>query len=319
MRLIRNFVSNRRFKMPNPSMLAIAIAVLIAAMTSGCQKKQAPPPPSVAVDTVKTPAPPPQHPWAVLYSYAPIGKEALAGTKTIRDTVWEGREIVEGAEFEPFVFATTGVGLANASATTQYIIDRYHPRGIIFCGIANAINPAHKIGDICIPDHWITFDYGYWGDSGFLIDSVTVGRSGDAGFDRRLDIPVDSTLFVKLGDAATEAAFRLRSVARRLPEIHRGGIGISGNAFIDNKGKREQLAKQLKAQITDTESSAVLQTAAAAGIPAVSLRACAAPAGESGGEAAQAALADFFKVTAYNIALVVQQFLGVNPTIKTGS
>ena len=126
----------------------------------------------------------------ILYSYTPIGKEVIAAAKTTRDTVWEGREITEGAEFDPFVLANSGVGLANAAATTQYLIDRYHPRGIIFCGIANAINPEHRIGDICIPDHWITFDYGYWGDNGFLIDSVSVGRPTAAGFDRMLDIPV---------------------------------------------------------------------------------------------------------------------------------
>jgi adenosylhomocysteine nucleosidase len=319
MKLIRDFLSNRRLAPASQSIPVVMILILIVSMTSGCQRKEAPPP-KLAADSAKTKAPPPpEHPWVILYSYTPIGKELIAGTKTTRDTVWEGREITEGAEFEPFVLANSGVGLANATATTQYLIDRYHPRGIIFCGIANAINPEHRIGDICIPDHWITFDYGYWGDNGFLIDSVSVGRPTAAGFDRMLDIPVDSALYATLGEAATGAAFRLRSVARRLPEVHRGGIGISGNAFIDNKGKREQLAKQLKAQITDTESAAVLQTAAAAGVPAISLRACAAPAGESGGVAAQAALADFFTAAGYNIALVVEQFLGVNPTIKTGS
>jgi adenosylhomocysteine nucleosidase len=226
-----------------------------------------------------------------------------------RYTVWAGREIAYAHGPGPIVLANSGVGIANAAATTQFLIDRYRPTGIVFCGIASAVNPAHHIGDLVIPESYVTFDYGYWGDQGMITDSVTVGRTDSAGFDRMLEMPVNRELYEQLGQAANSAAYLLRSIGRRLPEIHQGGVAISGNAFLDNKAKRDHLYKQLKAQITDTESAGVVQTAHAAGVPVVVMRACAAPAGESTSATAQADLVDFFQVSAHNVALVLRQLL----------
>lgn len=275
---------------------------------SACQRSRPPDQPGgdTTAVTVTKPAEPPT---VILYSYSPIGSELRTGVLVQSDTVWAGREISCGYGPRPVVLANSGVGLANAAATTQYLIDRYHPSRIIFCGIASAINPAHQIGDLVIPDRYVTFDYGYWGEQGFSTDSVSVGRTDSAGFDRMLEIPVDQSLYAALAQAANDAAFRLRAIHRRLPEIHRGGVAVSGNAFVDHKAKRDQIYRQLKAQITDTESAAVVQTAYAAGVPVVVIRACAAAAGESTSPQAQSQLADFFKFAAKNVAVVIQRFL----------
>lgn len=290
----------------------LALALIFCSILlpfSSCQKSS-PPEQGAASDTTKAaPAKPAEHPIIVLYSYSPIGLELRQMVQVQSDTVWAGREISYAYGPGPVVMANSGVGIANAAATTQFLIDRYRPSGIIFCGIASAVNPAHHIGDLVIPESYITFDYGYWGDQGMTTDSVTVGRVDSTGFSRLLDIPTDGELYDRLGQAANSAAYLLRAVDKRLPEIHQGGIGISGNAFLDNKAKRDQLYRQLKAQITDTESSAVVQTATAAGVPVAVIRACAAPAGESTTPEAQAALVDFFKVAAHNVALVLRQFL----------
>ncbi len=277
--------------------------------TSGCERTT-PPSQNTAIDSAAVALPKPvERPVVILYSYSPIGTELKQMAQVQSDTIWAGREIVYANAPHPVVLANSGVGLANAAATTQYLIDRYDPTAIIFTGIASAVNPAHMIGDLVIPERYITFDYGYWGDQGFSTDSVSVGRSDSAGFDRMLEIPVDRDLYDALGQAANDAAYLLRIVGRRLPEIHQGGVAISGNAFLDQKAKRDQLYKQLKAQITDTESAAVVQTAYAAGVPVAVMRACAAPAGESATPQAQALLSDFFKTAAHNVALVLQQFL----------
>lgn len=276
---------------------------------NGCQKRQQAEQNSGS-DTAAVVAPkPPERPLIILYSYSPIGLELKQMVQSHSDTVWAGREITYAYGPGPIVLANSGVGIANAAATTQFLIDRYQPTGIVFCGIASAINPAHHIGDLVIPESYVTFDYGYWGDQGMITDSVTVGRTESAGFDRMLEIPIDSDLYGRLGESANSAGYLLRAIGRRLPEIHQGGVAISGNAFLDQKAKRDQLYKQLKAQITDTESSGVVQTAHAAGVPVVVIRACAAPAGESTTSEAQTELAEFFKVSAHNVALVLRQFL----------
>lgn len=290
--------------------LMISLVILGAfAAISGCQKGKQPVQ-QLGADTVAVVvSKPPERPLVILYSYTPIGLELRQMVQSQADTIWAGREITYAYGPGPIVLANSGVGIANAAATAQFLIDRYDPVGIVFCGIASAVNPAHHIGDLVIPESYLTFDHGYWGDQGMVTDSVTVGRTDSAGFDRMLEIPVDQALYEQLGQAANNSAYLLRVVGRRLPEIHQGGIGISGNAFLDNKAKRDQLYKKLKAQITDTESAGVVQTGYAAGVPVVVLRACAAPAGESTSSQAQSDLADFFRVSAHNIALVIRQLL----------
>lgn len=301
-------ILNRRFW----QLALILSAVLPLFIFHGCRQQVPAPGKMAGADTAavarRTPAKPPR-PWVILHAYAPDGLELRKRASIQGDTVWEGRPISVGWLVEPIVIAASGVGVANAVATTQFLIDRYDPVGIIFTGVSTPINPAHQIGDLVIPDRWINYDFGYWGKGGFLVDSVPVGRTDSAGFQPHFDFPVDTAVARLLGSAADATAFILRTIDRRLPEIHKGGVGVSGNAFIDSKSKREQLRKQLLAEIADTESAAVVQTALAAGIPIAVLRSCAAPAGESASPANQRALESFFRDSGRNTALVVSRFL----------
>jgi len=248
-------------------------------------------------------------PCAVMYAFAPEGELLRKAASIKHDTVWAGRAIAVGTIIQPVVIASSGIGMTNAAATTQHIIDTYHPKAIVFTGICGGVNPKHHIGDIVIPARWLTHDYGYWGKSGFRTDSVGVGHPASGGFQGMLDIPVDTALARQLGEAGDAVAFRFHTVMGRIPEIARGGLGISGNAFLDSKPKREQLYHDLQAEIVDMESAAVVQTAHAAGIPVAVVRSCSDLAGGSGSETASKQLDEFFKVAAHNSALVVQQFL----------
>lgn len=255
-------------------------------------------------------------PWAILYAFPPEGEQLRKAALVKKDTVWAGRSIMFGSLVQPVVIASSGIGMTNAAATTQHIIDTYHPKAIIFTGICGGINPLHQIGDIVIPEQWLTHDYGYWGKSGFKTDSVDIGLPGTGKYQHMMDIVVDTQLTRKLADAGNAIAFRFRTVAGRLPEIFVGGLGVSGNAFIDSKPKREQLFHELQAEIVDMESAAVVQVAHSAGIPVAVVRSCSDLAGGSGSETASRQLEDFFQVTAYNSALVVQQFLEMQQTNK---
>jgi adenosylhomocysteine nucleosidase len=213
-----------------------------------------------------------QQPWAILYAFAPEGELLRKAAFIKKDTVWAGRSVAYGSLVQPVVIASSGIGMTNAAATTQYIIDTYHPKAIIFTGICGGVNPQHQIGDIVIPEQWLTHDYGYWGKNGFKTDSVDVGRPSTGGFHHMMDIVVDTMLARRLADAGNAIAFRFRTVMGRIPEIFLGGLGVSGNAFIDSKPKREQLFHELQAEIVDMESAAVVQTAHAAGVPVVIIR-----------------------------------------------
>jgi adenosylhomocysteine nucleosidase len=279
---------------------------MVCALALSCSPKTDPP-------VVKTAPPLMPRPWAVLYAFAPEGLELQESMSVAGDTVWAGRPISVGWLVQPLVLAASGVGMANAAATTQYIIDHYNPQGIIFTGICGGVNPAHQIGDIVIPDQWITHDFGYWGPEGFTIDSVPVGRTDTVGFQPMIDIWADTQLVRRLGEAANRISFRFRTVAGRLPEVSVGGAGVSGNTFIDSKLKRDWLSQELNAEIVDMESAAVVQTAHAAGIPVVVVRSCSDLAGGSSTTSAGRQLQDFFDVAAINSALVVKEFLETKP------
>ncbi len=293
--------------------ILIILTSLAALILLSCVR-EAPVPKQTAVPPAATAAAPPaqqtpvpkQRPWAIIYAFEPEGAQLRKAASLSKDTVWAGRALAYGWLVQPVVIAASGIGMTNAAATAQHIIDVYNPAAIIFTGICGAINPQHQIGDIVIPDQWLIHDHGYWGKNGFKTDSVEVGSQ------HMLDMPVDTSLARQLADAGDAVAFRFRTVMGRIPEVRRGGLGVSGDAFIDSKAKREQLFRDFQAEIVDMESAAVVQTARASGIPVAIVRSCSDLAGGSGPQTAQQQLKEFFDVTAYNSSLVVQQFLETN-------
>jgi len=279
--------------------LTAAVAVL-ALIAPGCQK-EAPP------DKTEQVAPVP--PIVIMYAFDEEGVKLRHEFKIAKDTTWAGRRIEIGWHVQPIVLVSSGVGMSNAAATTQYVIDRFHPAGIVFTGICGSLDTALKIGDVAIPAKWITHDFGYWGKNGFVTDSMPVGRTDTAGFANMMELTVDTFLYRQLCEAADRIDFRFRMVAQRLPELHIGVTGVSGDAFIDSKSKREQLHRDFGAQIVDMESAAVVQTARANGVPVVVIRSCSDLAGGSGSETASAQLEEFYRIAADNSARVVRDFV----------
>ncbi|HUU45770.1 MAG TPA: 5'-methylthioadenosine/S-adenosylhomocysteine nucleosidase [Acidobacteriota bacterium] len=282
------------------SLRLVRFAPVLVLVFLGCRAQSPPSDDSLVVR---------DRPMVILYAFTPEGAQLREWAMIRTDTMFAGRRVAVGFLGMDVVIASSGMGMTNAAAMTQHVIDTYDPIGIIFTGIAGAISEKHQIGDIVIPDRWITQDYGYYGKTGLLTDSLLVGNPDSIGFARMLDIPVDTALHRQLVAAANSIAFRFRTVARRLPDVHAGGVGVSGNAFIDSKSKRTQLQTDLAAEIVDMESAAVVQTAHASGVPVVVVRSCSDLAGGSGYETATEEIEEFFKVAANNSALVVKQFL----------
>jgi adenosylhomocysteine nucleosidase len=272
-------------------------------VTAGaCRERPAPPPTQQSFEVKRRPV-------AVLYTLDAEG-EHLRSWATIRsDTVVAGCSIASGWMVLPLVLAATGIGMANAAATTQYVIDTFDPTAIIFTGLAGAVNPDYHVGDIIIPDRWITHDFGTWGKDGFRAAPAYVGRPDSAGFVRLRELPVDTALHRQLAWAAQAISFRFRDVGKRLPELHTGGVGVSGDGLVDSKSKRRQLRTDFKAEIVDRESAAVVQTAIANGVPVVVIRACS-DLGRSS-ETASSELEESKAAAIYNASLVVRQFLEV--------
>jgi adenosylhomocysteine nucleosidase len=296
----------RTGRMAFVSRVRILTLLTMAVIIGACTKEAAPPQEKLEKqEPVAQEAP---RPWAVLYAFGQEGQELIDWTTISGTQTWAGRPIAQGWLVKPVVIAATGIGMTNAAAATQYVIDTYDPQGIIFTGIAGAIDPEFNVGDVVIPDRWVTHDYGLWDSKGFQTDSVFVGLTDTTGYERYLEIPVDTNLYRRLAEAADIVDFHFRRAQGMLPSYHAGGVGVSGNAFIASKSKRKQLHRDLGAVIVDMESAAVVQTAHAAGIPVAVVRGTSDLAG-GGAQSAEEELRANFEAAAHNAATVVKQFL----------
>lgn len=252
---------------------------------------------------------PTEPPYLILYAFEAEGA-LLAEQMMIRDSaVFLGRTVYIGSlSGKEVVLAESGVGTNNAAMTTQQLLDNYDPRAVVFTGIAGAIDTAVRIGDIVVCSTWFQYDYGYHGKDGFqptgqeIYDPVKDSITWTAAY------RADSGLFARAA-GLTRSGLDLELIGDRKPSIIVGGIGVTGNAFIDSPEKRIWLNETFGAFITDMESSAVAHVCTANDVPFIVIRSASDLAGGSGSETAGAELEQFFEVAADNSSRVVMRYL----------
>jgi len=227
----------------------------------------------------------------------------------ISTTTHMGRDVYVGElAGKSVVVAESGVGMTNAAATLQRMIDVYAPSAVIMTGIAGGIDSSVRIGDIVVPDKWMAHDYGYYSPEGFEHRSSYVFHPALDSMSYVAEFSVDSVLLDAVLSITAEDV-GLHPIGDRLSAIRVGGIGVSGNVFIDSKSKREWLSHTFAAQITDMESAGVAQICLVNDIPFIVFRATSDLAGGSGSETARHELQQFFEVAAGNSATVVMELL----------
>jgi len=195
--------------------------------------------------------------------------------------------------------------MTNAAMTAQLLIDKFKPKEIIFTGICGGIDPDNRIGDIVIPEFWVTHDYGLYNQEGFKTGWIYVWLPDKQKSDTVTFFPVDRSLL----QVAQRVRPELKPILGRTPRIKVGGNGTSGNSFIDQVEKREWLKQKLGAQIVDMESAAVMQVAEINAVPVLVVRSCSDLAGGSGSSTARDEIQEFFGVAADNSAGFVLEFL----------
>ena len=249
------------------------------------------------------------HRYLVLYAFSTEG-ELLAEAMAVEsvDTVL-GREVRIGTlAGQDIVLAGCGVGLINAAMTTQTLLDRYRLKALVFSGIAGGIDTSVHIGDIVVCDRWLVHDYGYLGADGLMPGSTELYDDERGALVVDSVFEADSEMLAVLDDpeALTED---LAPVAGRIPRLIVGGVGVSGNCFVDSYEKRRWLSETFEALVTDMESAAVAQVCTANGVPFVIFRSASDLAGGSGSESAAAEIDQFFRVAAENSSTVVMEYL----------
>jgi adenosylhomocysteine nucleosidase len=243
---------------------------------------------------------------AIMYAFDAEG-QLLRGQMTLEDSLFSvGRVFWIGKlEGKDVIVVNSDVGMTNAAMTAQLLIDRFKPKQILFTGICGGIDPENAIGDIVIPQFWVTHDYGLYNQEGFSTGAIYLHLSEKGKSDTVTFFPVDESLLKTAENVKPE----LKPILGRTPQIQVGGNGASGNSFIDQVEKREWLEEKLDAQIVDMESAAVVQVARVSRVPVLVVRSCSDLAGGSGSSTARDELREFFGVAADNSANFVLEFL----------
>lgn len=196
----------------------------------------------------------------------------------------------------PVVFFLTQVGMTNAAMNTQLALSRYPVRAVLFSGIAGGINPELEKGDVVVPERWHYHDYGGYfnpetpgGDDypqlvevyGYRYDYPNFGmfvpsqvpamRAGLKEAVRLSDFAVDPSL-LELARRAS-ANVELYNARGAPAAIVLGGVGASGNIFMDNADYRRYLRATWNSDSVDMETTAVAQVCWSNEVPFVAVRA----------------------------------------------
>jgi len=198
---------------------------------------------------------------------APIEMRMLNAEQTqIQGVVFtEGN--IEGARV---VTARSGAGKVNAAITATLLLDHFSPSAVVFTGTAGAIDSELNPGDVVIATAVGYHEFGDITTNGFVRSPTRNAATG------RLDpvfFPADPALLAAARRAASSvkpsaAGITDGSAARRIRE----GVIITGDAFVANPSRRQDLRRELNASAVEMEGAAVAQVCARFGVPAIIIR-----------------------------------------------
>lgn len=242
---------------------------------------------------------------AILGAYSAENDLILEKTANKKEIIIENMHFTEGTiNGRKVVVALTGIGKVNAAITTTLVIQHYHPKEILFSGIAGGVNPSLSPGDLIIGKAVAYHDYGT------LADSLTLDPTVNPITNKKnpMSFPCNDTLLYIAEKASHEVKLEKPKEGRPAPTIVSGLI-VTGDEFISSHQVTQRLWRQMKAEATDMEGAAVGQTCWQQHIPFLVIRCLSDDAGSN----AEQDIARFYKVAAYNAASLVIAIAGQLP------
>ncbi|MED6108889.1 hypothetical protein PIB30_028350 [Stylosanthes scabra] len=242
------------------------------------------------------------------------------------------------------IYVRCGIGLVNAAAATQNMVDMFEISGIIHFGIAGNANSSMSIGDVTIPTQFVDTGLWDWLNPNGTVDSSDFGKldignynvprgdgqnllghvgysteqfyseSGDPNTPQRV-IWLNTTsqwlnLAANLKGIRLERCVNSSFCLSEEPKLVVGLKGATANTFIDNAAYREFLFQTFHVSSLDMESSAIVMTTLSNGYPVLVIRGLSDLAGAQKGDNP---IQIFGPLAATNTATVVIEFLKTLP------
>ncbi|RKD27020.1 5'-methylthioadenosine/S-adenosylhomocysteine nucleosidase [Ammoniphilus oxalaticus] len=154
---------------------------------------------------------------------------------------------------KPIALCKSGVGKVNASVCSQILIDRFGVSGVIFTGVAGALDPTLEIGDIVISEDCQYHD----------LDASALGfEKGEIPFAQKSVFAADS----KLIEIAMEASQEITEGKTMTGRI------ISGDQFVADRTTVTELHHQFNAACVEMEGAAIAHVCDMNDVPFVIVR-----------------------------------------------
>lgn len=192
------------------------------------------------------------------------------------------------------VIVKTGIGKVNATMTTAFLLQKFHPKRVIFTGIAGGLHPDLNPGDIVIGSKTVQYDYGQ-----VTNDSVFTRNTRNP-INRELNplfFPADSLLLVSAQSAAQTTDFKIMENQAKPPYIVIGTIA-TGDFFVTSETKVKELRSKFNANATEMEGAAVAQLCWQQQVPCLIIRSMS----DKADSKAKESIDNFKKTAAYNSA-----------------
>ncbi len=166
------------------------------------------------------------------------------------------------------VLARSGIGKVNAAMVATLLADHYSPTAVIFSGTAGALDPALQPGDIVVGTAVGHHDFGNDTAAGFVRGRTRNPVSGE----RNPQLfPASESLLDAARKAIPTLTLEAASASGRIPSV-REGIIVTGDSFVANPARRDELRHTLNASAVEMEGAAVAQVCVQLGIPILVIR-----------------------------------------------
>jgi adenosylhomocysteine nucleosidase len=188
----------------------------------------------------------------------------VGGSEKQMGVILEGMKVTRKAAFgvskfyfgkigkSPVVICVSGLGKVAAATACQVMIEKFKVRKVVFIGVAGALNPDLDIGDFVVSKDCMQHD----------VDMSALGlKPGQFLYAKQAIYPADKKLANKALAALKAAGFRATI-----------GRVLSGDQFVSDRGKSEQLRKDLGGDCIEMEGAAAAYVCTAGKVPFVVLR-----------------------------------------------
>ncbi|QUS34835.1 5'-methylthioadenosine/S-adenosylhomocysteine nucleosidase [Falsirhodobacter algicola] len=270
---------------------------------------------------------------AVMSAFEPEWISLQADLQNAESQTINGQRFITGTlSGKDVVLFLSGVSMVNAAMTTQLALDHFDIDKVVFSGIAGGVDPSLHIGDVVVAAEW-----GQWLETAmarhtgegyelptflsspfpnhemFFTQETTVASArGEP--ETRFWFPADPDLLKVAEEVAADTELADCSgddaCLDHQPEVHVGGNGVSGSAFMDNADIRKWIFSTFDARVVDMESTAVAQVAWANEVPFIAFRSLSDLAGGGEGENE---MGIFMSLASENSAKLVKAFLAKLP------